>query len=83
MIEGYEIPLHRSITQVIMLGGVPREIAILNGTLTAALVFGMHSLFGLPVGLIIHVLSVYLAKRDPQFFEVFRRHIKQKRYYGA
>jgi len=81
-VEGFEIPIHRSLTQIILLGGVPREIAIVNGTLTAALVLGLHSFMGLPVGLIIHFLCVALAKRDPQFFETFRRQVKQKRFYS-
>lgn len=80
--EGFEIPIHRSLTQTILIGGVPREIAILNGTFTTAVVFGMHSLWGLPMGLVIHFGALALAKRDPQFFDTFRRQIKQKRYYG-
>ena len=40
--EGFEIPIHRSLTQPIMIGGVPREIAILNGTLSAALPSSMR-----------------------------------------
>lgn len=80
--EGFEIPIHRSLTQVITIGGVPREIALLNGTLAAALVLGLHSPVGLPLGVVLHVLAVALTKRDPQFFQTFRRQIKQKKYYG-
>lgn len=81
--EGFEIPIHRSLTQPIMIGGVPREIAILNGTITAALVLGMHSFYGLPLGLVIHIASLTLSKRDPQFFATFRRQIKQRSFYSA
>ena len=81
--EGFEIPIHRALTQQIMIGGVPREIAILNGTLTAALVLGMHSIIGLPLGLVIHIASAALSKKDPQFFQTFRRQIKQRNYYEA
>lgn len=80
--QGFEIPIHRSLTQPIMMAGVPREIAILNGTLTSAMVLGMHSILGLPVGIAIHLIAVAAAKRDPQFFATFRRQIKQKRYYS-
>ena len=81
--EGFEIPIHRSLTQPIMIGGVPREIAILNGTITAALVLGMHSFYGLPLGLVIHIASLTLSKRDPQFFATFRRQVKQRSFYSA
>ena len=80
--EGFQVPIHRSLTQVIMIAGVPRELAIVNGTLTAALVLGMHSLLGLPVGFVLHVLSVAISKRDPHFLGTFRRHLRQKRYYS-
>ena len=81
--EGFEIPIHRSLTQPIMIGGVPREIAILNGTITAALVLGMHSFWGLPLGIVIHIASLTLSKRDPQFFATFRRQVKQRSFYSA
>ena len=79
--EGFEVPIHRSLTQVLMIAGAPREITIVNGTLTAALVLGLHSLIGLPVGLGLHLLTVAITKRDPQFFATFRRQLRQRRYY--
>ena len=81
--EGFEIPIHRSLTQPIMIGGVPREIAILNGTLSAALVLGLHSWLGVPLGIVLHVIAVNMAKKDPQCFGTFRRQIKQRGFYGV
>lgn len=81
--EGFEVPIHRSLTQTIMIGGVPREISILNGTLTAVLFLGLHSPIGLPVGIGIHLVAVLLSKKDPQFFATFRRQIRQRRFYDA
>lgn len=80
--EGFEAPIHCSLTQPIMIAGVPRELAILNGTLTAALVLGMHSPLGIPVGLVIHLVFVAVSKRDPQFFQTFRRQLRHKAYYS-
>ena len=79
--EGYEVPIHSSLTQPILILGVPREFALLNGTLTAALVFGLHSIFALPLGVIAHITAVYLTKRDPQFLKTFRRHLKHRAFY--
>ena len=79
--EGFEVPIHRSLTQTIMIAGAPREITIANGTLTAAMVLGMQTLLGLPVGLIIQALAVAISKHDPQFFGTFKRQIRQKRFY--
>ena len=79
--EGFEIPIHRALTQTIMIAGAPRELTIINGTLTAAMVLGMQSLLGLPIGLVIQLLAVAISKHDPQFFDTFRRQVRQRRYY--
>ena len=82
-VNGFEVPIHRSLTQQIMLAGVPREIAILNGTTVAAFGLGLHSYWSIPIGIVLHLLAVVAARKDPQFFECFRRHIKQRSYYGV
>jgi type IV secretion system protein VirB3 len=78
-LPGFEIPLHRSLTEPILLGGAPRAIAIVNGTVAAALGLGLRLwLTGLVAGIVGHALAVWLAKRDPQFASVLGRHLKQK-----
>ena len=42
MAEGYEIPLHRSLTEPILMAGAPRSAAIAIGTLAAALALGLR-----------------------------------------
>jgi type IV secretory pathway TrbD component len=79
--EGFEVPIHRSLTQPILIAGVPRDYALLNGTLTAALLFGMQTVFALPLGAIAHLVAVQLTKRDPQFLQTIKRHLHQKPYY--
>ena len=78
-LEGFEVPLHRALTEPILLGGAPRGIAIVNGTLAAALGLGLQMwLAGLLVWVAGHSLSVFLAKRDPDFAPVLARHLRQK-----
>jgi type IV secretory pathway TrbD component len=78
-IEGFEAPLHRSLTEPILLGGAPRGIAILNGTLAAALGLGLQVwLAGLLFWLVGHSLAVFAAKRDPEFATVLARHLREK-----
>jgi type IV secretion system protein VirB3 len=76
-VPGFAVPLHRALTEPILLGGAPRAIAILNGTLAAALGLGLR-LWG--VGLVLfavgHLAAVWAAKRDPLFVEVVRRHLR-------
>jgi len=78
-IEGFEIPLHRSLTEPILLGGAPRSVAILNGTIAAALGIGLQLwIAGIAFWLVGHTVAVFAAKRDPQFAAVLARHLRQK-----
>lgn len=78
-IEGFELTLHRSLTEPIMLGGAPRAAAILIGTLAAVLGLGLRLwIAGLIVWIAGHSVAVWLAKRDPSFVDVVVRHMKHK-----
>jgi type IV secretion system protein TrbD len=78
-IEGYEAPLHRALTAPILLGGSPRGIAIVNGTLAAALGLGLQMwIAGILFWVVGHTLSVFAAKRDPDFAPVLARHLRQR-----
>ncbi len=81
MMDGFEAPLHRSLTEPIFMAGAPRSVAILNGTLAAAIGLGLHLWIpGLALGLLGHSLAVWGARLDPQFMDVFARHIKHRSY---
>ena len=76
-VPGYAVPVHRALTEHILLGGAPRSIAILNGTLAAALGLGLRLwLVGLAIWAIGHLAAVWAAKRDPMFVDVVRRHLR-------
>jgi len=83
-IEGFEAPIHRSLAEPILLGGAPRAIAIVNGTLAAALGLGLQQwLAGIVVWALGHSLAVFAAKRDPDFASVALRHLSQKGYFSC
>jgi len=78
---GFTIPVHRSLTEPILMGGAPRSAAILNGTFAAALGLGLQLwIVGIVYWLIAHGICVFAAKRDPQFLEVLIRHVRHKGY---
>jgi type IV secretion system protein TrbD len=81
---GFEAPVHRALTEPILLAGAPRAIAILNGTLSAAIGLGLRLwLAGLVLWVIGHIAAVWAAKRDPAFVEVVRRHVRYPLHFGA
>jgi len=74
---GYAAPVHRALTETMLLAGAPRGIALVNGTLAAALGVGLRLwLLGIAVWLVGHGLAVWAARRDPQIFEVGRHHVR-------
>ena len=78
-IDGFEVPLHRALTEPILLAGAPRAIAIVNGTVAAALGLGLRLwIAGLLLWLLGHSIAVFAAKRDPDFVDVLRRHLRQR-----
>jgi type IV secretion system protein VirB3 len=83
-VPGYSVSVHRALTEHILLGGAPRAIAILNGTLAAALGLGLRLwLVGLGLWAIGHFAAVWAAKRDPQFVDVGRRHLRIPGHLGV
>ena len=81
---GFEVPVHRALTEPILLAGAPRGLAILNGTLAAAVGLGLRFwVAGLVIWAIGHALAVWAAKRDPHFVEVVRRHVRTPAYLGV
>lgn len=78
-IEGFDVPLHRALTEPILLAGAPRSIAIVNGTIAAALGLGLQMwLAGILLWVIGHSLAVFAARRDSDFAAVVTRHLRQK-----
>jgi type IV secretion system protein VirB3 len=76
-IRGFVAPVHRALTEPILMGGAPRSVAILNGTLAAALGLGLRLwLVGLLLWFIGHMIAAWAAKRDPEFVDVVRRHVR-------
>jgi len=77
--NGFEVPLHRALTEPILLGGAPRTVAIATGTLAAAVGLGLQLWMpGLVLWIVGHALAVWGARTDPQFMQVFALHIKYK-----
>jgi type IV secretion system protein VirB3 len=78
-VPGFEVVLHRSLTEPILLAGAPRSFAILNGTLAAAIGLGLRLWIpGLIVWLAGHTLAVWVTRKDPAFLTVLSRHARHK-----
>ncbi|MEO6216343.1 MAG: VirB3 family type IV secretion system protein [Sphingomonas sp.] len=83
-IAGFYAPVHRALTEPILLGGAPRTVAIANGTLAGAVGLGLRLwLVGIMIWAVGHMVAVWAAKRDAQFVDVVRRHLRYPNYLRA
>jgi type IV secretion system protein VirB3 len=83
-IAGFYAPVHRALTDPILLGGAPRAVAIANGTLAAAVSLGLRLwLIGIVLWIAGHFAAVWATKRDTQFVDVVRRHLRYPAYFRA
>jgi type IV secretion system protein VirB3 len=83
-VRAFFAPVHRALTEPILLGGAPRAVAIVNGTLAGAVGLGLRLwLAGLAIWALGHFAAVWAAKRDPQFVDVVRRHLRYPTHMGV
>ena len=80
-IDGFEVPIHGSLGAPILLGGAPRGLAIVNGTLAAAIGLGLQQwIAGIVVWAVGHSVAVFASRRDPAFAAMLVRHLRQRSY---
>ena len=78
-LQGYEVTLHRALTEPILIAGSPRSFAILNGTLAAAVSLGLRLwIAGLLIWALGHTIAVFVTRKDPAFLKVLSRHARHK-----
>ena len=83
-ISGFEVPIHGSLGAPILLGGAPRGLAIVNGTLAAAIGLGLQQwIAGLVIWALGHSIAVFATRRDPAFAPVLIRHLRQRSYFAC
>lgn len=79
--DGFELPIHRSLTEHILIMGVPRYLFYGNVFLGILLIFILGIWQIIFLNFCIHFTVVFLTKKDPQFLGVFFRYCKKKDYY--
>ncbi|MGX5843648.1 VirB3 family type IV secretion system protein [Mesorhizobium sp. ArgA1] len=83
-VRGFFAPVHRALTEPILLGGAPRAVAIANGTLASAIGLGLRLwAAGIAIWAIGHLAAVWAAKRDAQFVDVVRRHLRYPAHFDC
>lgn len=78
-IPGFEVPLHRALSEPILLAGAPRNVTIINATLAASIGLGLQLwIAGIAIWVFAHLVAVWATKKDAAFMEVLSRHMQHK-----
>jgi len=80
--------IHMSLTRPLLLGGAERELVLVNGTIIAALIFGVGFHWAsMTVAVLLatvgHWALTRAAKQDPQMSRIYVRHVRYQEYYPA
>lgn len=82
--EGYRIPLRTSLTRPILMGGTPRDFALVNATVGAAIGFGLQQpLIAIPLWAMAQGAAAWATSRDPWFFATWPRHLAKPHYFSG
>jgi type IV secretory pathway TrbD component len=72
-----KVPLFHALTERIMIGGIPRKIAICGGTVAASLILGLQNIYVIPCVIVAYIVLALLYKLDAYFLEILAEHIKE------
>ena len=81
-VPGFTAPVHRALIEPILMGGAPRAAAIAIATIAAAVGLGLRLwLVGLAIWVLGHMAAVWATRRDADFLEVARRHVRYPSFF--
>lgn len=82
--EGWELPVAQGLSEPLLLAGMPRDYAILMGTIALVLGLALRIWWlGLLWWAAAHALGLYVARADKRFFDVLRRHLARPGHLDA
>jgi type IV secretory pathway TrbD component len=74
--EGWDLPVAQALAEPVLLAGMPRDFAILMGTIALVLGLALRIWWlGILWWAAAHALGLYVARADKRFFDVLRRHL--------
>jgi len=80
-IEGFEVPVHLSVIKQQLVMGLPRQLALVLYTIILSLTLPLASWYAIPPGVFLHFVFAAAAKKDPGFWDVFRRSFSYSAFY--
>jgi type IV secretory pathway TrbD component len=82
--DGWEIPIAQGLAEPVLLAGMPREYAILMGTVALVLGLALRIWWlGFIWWALAQAVGLYAARADKRFFDVLRRHVARPGHLDA
>jgi type IV secretion system protein TrbD len=82
--EGYELPVAQALAEPVLMAGMPRDYAVLMGTIALMLGLALRLLWlGLIWWAAAHAVGLWATRSDRRFFDVARRHLAKPGHLDA
>jgi len=82
--DGWDVPLAGALAEPVTMAGMPRDYAILMGTVAVVLGLALRIWWlGLLWWGVAHAVGLWAARSDPRFFDVLRRHLRRPGHLDA
>jgi type IV secretory pathway TrbD component len=69
-----QTPVRKSLIETRTLGGVEFRLAMLNGTISAAIVMALQNWYYIPVAILIQLFLAWVTKKDPLVVKIYARY---------
>lgn len=82
--DGWTVPVAQGLSEPVLLAGMPRDYAILMGTVALVLGLALRIWWlGLLWWAVAHALGLHAARADKRVFDVLRRHLARPGHLDA
>lgn len=81
-VSWHELPFYRSLSEQVLVFGVPRSVIMLNALVAFLFIINFHFFYILPISLLFHFGCIYVARKDDRFFDCMKIYQQKKSFYS-
>lgn len=79
--EGYYVPIHKSLVDPLLIGGIPRNLCLMLWSCGMAIGVMLKMYWFFIIVIAIHLLVLKMTKHDPDYFATVLNHIHDKHFF--
>lgn len=81
--EGFYIPIHKSLIDPLLIGGINRNLCLGLWSCGVAIGVMLQMYWFFIIVIAIHLVTLNMTKKDPDFFATLISHIHDKHYFDV